>query len=178
MAVNGQLMAASPTDRLVERLSDPAVAAALDDLLQHADLLAVLVSGLDGLVRRGDVITDSVAGAVAELRTAAETAGAPFDGTDLGALAQSIGTLSGAVVGATPALTTLLTSRLTDPEAVTVISNLASALVEGKESVEAGAPVPHGPLALLRAMRDPDVARGIGFFLQVAKAFGRRLDEQ
>jgi hypothetical protein len=175
VAVNGQLATASPTDRLVDRLSEPGVAAALDDLLQHADLLAVLVSGLDGLVRRGDVITDSVGGAVAELRTAA--AGAPWQGTDLPALAQSIGTLSGAVVGATPALSTLLTSRLTDPEAVTVIANLASALVEGKESVEAGAPAPSGPLALLRAMRDPDVARGIGFFLQVAKAFGRRLGD-
>ena len=55
---------------------------------------------------------------------------------------------------------------------------LAAALVEGKEAVESGAPAPSGPLALLRAVRDPDVARGIGFFLQVAKAFGRGLDER
>jgi hypothetical protein len=163
----------SPVDGLRARLDDPQVAAALDDLLRHADLLATLVDGLDGLVRRGDVITDSVADAVGELRGAA-----PWAGTDLPELARSIGTLSGAVVGATPALNTLLTSHLTDPRAVEVISQLAAALVEGRDRVHDGEPAPTGVLALLRALRDPDVARGLGFFLQVAKAFGAQFGDR
>jgi hypothetical protein len=173
VVVNGQVVS-SPADRLRARLDDPQVAAALDDLLRHADLLATLVVGLDGMVRRSEVITDSVASAVGELREAA----GPWEGADLGGLARSLGTLSGAVVGATPALNTLLTSHLTDPRAVEVISQLAAALVAGRDRVAGGEPAPSGALALLRALRDPDVARGIGFFLQVAKAFGAQLGDR
>ena len=46
-SVNG----AGPADAVRERLDDPRVAEALTTLLDHADLLAVLVSGLDGFVR-------------------------------------------------------------------------------------------------------------------------------
>jgi hypothetical protein len=56
-----------PAQALAERLAEPRTAAAISTLLDHADLLALLVSGLDGLVSRGDTITDSLAYGLSEL---------------------------------------------------------------------------------------------------------------
>ena len=67
-SVNG----AGPADAVRERLDDPRVAEALTTLLDHADLLAVLVSGLDGFVRRGDDITANLTSAWGELSGSSE----------------------------------------------------------------------------------------------------------
>jgi hypothetical protein len=176
MTANGQAVAVTPADTVRDRLDDPQVAAALNTLLDHADVLAVLVSGLDGFVRRGDTITNTVSTAVAEFRGASAAGVIPggdaLKGVDLQALAASLGTLSGAVVGATPALNTLLSSKLTDPQTAEVLAQLGDALVDGKAGA---ANPPKGLYGLWKATKDPDVARGLGFLLAVAKSFGRRV---
>ena len=53
---------------LMARLEDPAVAASLVTLLDHADLLAVLVQGLDGFIARSEIIGNSLLDSVTELR--------------------------------------------------------------------------------------------------------------
>ena len=178
MTANGQAVAVTPADSVRDRLDDPQVAAALNTLLDHADVLAVLVSGLDGFVRRGDTITDTVSSAVAEF-LGASAAGIPgadaLKGVDLRSLAASLATLSGSVVGATPALTTLLSSGLTDPQAAQVLASLGDSLVDGKAGA---ANPPKGLYGLWKATKDPDVARGLGFLLAVAKSFGRRVGQQ
>lgn len=176
MTANGQAVAVTPADSVRDRLDDPKVADALNTLLDHADVLAVLVSGLDGFVRRGDTITNSVSSAVSEFRGASVAAGIPgaaaFKGVDLQSLAASLATLSGSVVGATPALNTLLTSSLTDPQTVQLLASVGDALVDGKAGA---ANPPKGLYGLYKATKDPDVARGLGFLLAVAKSFGRRV---
>ncbi len=178
MTANGQAVAVTPADSVRDRLDDPQVAAALNTLLDHADVLAVLVSGLDGFVRRGDTITNTVSTAVAEFR-GASAAGIPgadaLKGVDLQSLASSLATLSGSVVGATPALNTLLSSGLTDPQAAQVLASLGDSLVDGKAGA---ANPPKGLYGLWKATKDPDVARGLGFLLAVAKSFGRRVGQQ
>jgi hypothetical protein len=174
VVVNGQLVAASPADELLEQLDDPRVAGALKELLKHADLLAVLVVGLNGLVTRGDTIADSLAGAVGELRGVTDGS-KPWEGIDLAGLATSLATLSGSVIGATPALNSLLSSQLTDPQAVEVISQLAQALVEGKAEAAKAPAGPTGVFGLLRILKDEDVSRGLGYLVGVAKSFGRQL---
>lgn len=177
MTANGQAVAVTPADTVRDRLDDPQVAAALNTLLDHADVLAVLVSGLDGFVRRGDTITETVSAAVTEFR-GASAAGIPgadaLKGVDLQSLASSLATLSGSVVGATPALNTLLSSGLTDPQAAQVLASLGDALVDGKAGA---ANPPKGLYGLWKATKDPDVARGLGFLLAVAKSFGRRVGQ-
>ena len=177
MTANGQAVAVTPADSVRDRLDDPQVAAALNTLLDHADVLAVLVSGLDGFVRRGDTITDTVSSAVAEFR-GASAAGIPgadaLKGVDLQSLVSSLATLSGSVVGATPALNTLLSSGLTDPQAAQVLASLGDSLVDGKAGA---ANPPKGLYGLWKATKDPDVARGLGFLLAVAKSFGRRVGQ-
>jgi len=180
MTANGQAVAVSPGDRVRDRLDDPKVAEALNTLLDHADILAVLVTALDGFVRRGDVIADSLSATVTEIRGGALTGAASgaesLKGVDIQGLAASLGTLSSALVGATPALNTLLTSRLTDPQAAGVLAQLGDAIVEGKTAA-AVEPGPKGLLGLWKVSRDRDVARGLGFLIQVARSFGRRVGQ-
>lgn len=181
MTANGQAVAVSPADQIRERLDDPAVAASLNNLLDHADLLAVLVTGLDGFVRRGDAITESLASAVGEFKGASAAGVVPgaeaLKGVDLQGLAESLATLSGSLVTATPALKTLLSSPLTDPQAAQVLAQVGEALVEGRAAAIADPGGPKGIFGLWKVTKDPDVVRGLGFLIQVARAFGRRVGE-
>lgn len=182
MTSNGQALKPSPADQVRAKLDDPRVAESLNDLLEHADLLAVLVSGLDGLVRRSDTLGDNITSAIGEfkgLNGGANGSSIPgidsLKSVDLAGLAASFATLSNKVVGATPALNSLLESRLTDPQAVEVLAQLGAALVEAKTATARQPNGPKGLFGILKATKDPDVARGVGFLLQVAKAFGRQL---
>jgi hypothetical protein len=166
LAVNGQLVAQSPADELLERLDDPRVAASLTHILDHADMLAMLIVGLDGFIRRGDTIAEAIADGVNDLRGAA---GSGSSGADVQGL------LSG-VVGATPTLSALLNSRMmTDPRTASTLALLGEALVEGREEAANSPAGPTGVFGLLRALKDDDVSRGLGLLIQVAKALGRKL---
>lgn len=52
---------AEPVDAVMDRLNDPAIAAAMVTLLDNAEMLSTLVLGLAGFMKRGDTIPDSVA---------------------------------------------------------------------------------------------------------------------
>ena len=67
----------TPEEQLAEQLKDPAVVGSLLTLLDHADLLAVLVTGLDQLISRSEVIGDSVLGGIAELRASPNYGASP-----------------------------------------------------------------------------------------------------
>ncbi|OBH08479.1 DUF1641 domain-containing protein [Mycobacterium sp. E1747] len=185
MSANGQLVELSPADQLRGRLDDPAVAESLNNLLDHADLLAILLRGLDGFVRRGDEISETLASAVDELRAGASSANLPsFDGVaselrsvDLQALAASVSSLAAAIVTATPALNKILQSPLVDPQAVDVLAELSRALVEGKAAAAADPGGPKGLFGLWRVSKDKDINRGVGFLVQVARAFGKHLPQ-
>jgi hypothetical protein len=177
VTANGQLVAASPVDGVLSKLAEPGVAEALTDLLEHADLLAILVSGLDGLLRRSETIGNSVAEGIRDLREVTSAGSLPpgLNAAELTRLAGSLARLSPAVADAAPALDTLLRSELTDARAINVISAAARALVTGADRAAAGPPASMGVFALLRTLRDPDVSRGLAFLIQVAKAFGQQL---
>jgi hypothetical protein len=181
MTANGQALKPSPAEQVRAKLDDPRVAESLDILLEHADLLAVLVAGLDGLVRRSETVGDNLTSAIGEFKGLGGGSGQSIPGldslrsVDLAGLAASFATLSDKVVGATPALNSLLESRLTDPQAVAVLAQLGEALVEAKTATARQPNGPKGLFGILKATKDPDVARGVGFLLQVAKAFGRQL---
>src|SRR5690349_24824950 len=53
---------------VIARLSEPQTAAALNTLLDHADLLAISVVALDGLVGRSEVIGDALVSGFDALR--------------------------------------------------------------------------------------------------------------
>jgi hypothetical protein len=163
VTLNDQIVVTpSPAAALRSRLDEPEVAAALDNLLDHADLLALVTVALDGFLSRGDVIADTLAEAVGELRGANPTN--PLAGVDVKGLVAS-------AKDAAPTVQKLL-GQITEPRVVEVVTRLTTAVAEA-ESVPA--PAPTGALALLRALKDPETAAGLGFLLQVAKSFGRQL---
>lgn len=166
MALNDQLVApspaASPSAALKARLDEPQVAASLNSLLDHADLLAIVAVAIDGFLSRGDVIANTLAEAVGELRGA--SVDTPLAGIDVKGLV-------GSAKDAAPALQNLL-GQVSDPRVVVVFGQLTTAVAEAQT---VHAPAPTGALSLLRALKDPDTAAGLGFLLQVAKSFGRQL---
>lgn len=183
MTANGQALAVAPSDEIKARLDDPQVAASVNMLLQHADLLAVLLTGLDGLVRRSDTIGDSLTSAIGEFKgdfqgrslTDSIPGADALKNVDFAGLAASLATLSDKVIGAAPGINSLLASPLTNPQAAEVLGQLGQALIDGKAAAAKSPEGPKGVFALLKATRDRDVARGLGFLIQVARAFGKQL---
>jgi hypothetical protein len=70
---------------------------------------------------------------------------------------------------AVAALASLVESRLLEPSALAVVSQLAAALADP------GPARPVGMWGALKALRDPDVQRALGFLLAVARQFGKNL---
>ena len=57
-----------PGAQLVERLSEPETVETLNRLLDHLPAFTFMIESLDGFLNRGEVVLDSVAEGVAELR--------------------------------------------------------------------------------------------------------------
>ncbi len=153
---------------LLARLDDPATARALHSLLDNAELLAMLATMTDGVLRRGEVLTGNLADGLAELRTAAASAGVRMpDGTS--GLA-ALGPLAADVL---PGLRALAASDLVRPGTVSALDTMAGAVAEGL-APQAAAQRRPGLRGLAARLRDRDVARGLDTLLDVAAALGRR----
>jgi hypothetical protein len=159
---------------LAQRLAEPRTAAAVNTLLDHADLLALLVSGLDGLVSRSETITDSVADGISELRAVAEPA--RVNAAQLAATAKQLSALVPPLIDKLPVLEALLSSDLADPKVIELASMASRAVSTGAEQANRGGIKVTGVVGLVRALKDPDVSRALGFVLSIAKALGQELD--
>lgn len=158
-------------DRLVARLAEPRTAAALHTLLDNVELAAIIMSGLDGLARKGEVVGDTLAEVLHEVRAAGRATG-----MDIGTTSRQLATLIPALAEAAPTITRLVESPIVDPEPVAVLSEAASALVTGLKLAQTnGTQV--GLRGLMKATKDPDVQRGLGFLIEVAKVFGRDMSK-
>ncbi len=157
-------------DRLVDRLSQPQTASALHLLLDNAELLAVMVSGLDGLARKGEVIGDTLAEVLNEVRAAGKATG-----LDVRETSRQLSTLIPTLAEASPAINRILASPIVEPEPIAVLSEAAEALVKGLQAAQANQTKVVGIRGLLKVTKDPDVQRGLGFLVEVAKVFGRDL---
>jgi uncharacterized protein YjgD (DUF1641 family) len=159
-------------NRLLDRLNDPTVAASLNSLLDNIELLAVLVAGLDGLARKGEVIGDTIAEVLDQVRATSQSTG-----LDPLQAAQQLGTIIPTLAAASPAINRILESPIVEPEPIDVLSETALALVAGLKAAESGK-IRLGLMGLFRATRDKDVQRGLGFVVEVARVFGRDLDKR
>jgi hypothetical protein len=175
MSQNASLVMTDRVDTLRSRLDDPEVSEALGTILDHADLLALIVSGLDGFLSRGDVITDSLGEGIGELRAGGGTLPDP---AELGKLVTSLGSLTGTLGEAGPLLERVVGSDVTSQAAIDVVSLAARALVEGHATAQANQARVQGVRALLRLLKDDDLARGLGFVVEVGRALGRELDRE
>ena len=159
-------------ERLVERLAEPRPAAALPTLLDNLELLAVMANGLDGLARKGEVIGDTLGEVLHEVRAAGRATG-----LDVRTTSQQLATLIPTLAEASPAINRILESPIVEPEPIAVLSEAAEALVKGLQAAQQNQ-TKVGLRGLLRATKDEDVQRGLGFLIEVAKVFGRDLKNQ
>jgi len=156
-------------DRLVDRLSEPRVAASLNLLLDNIELLAVMVSGMDGLARKGEVIGDTLAEVLHEARAAGSATG-----LNLRETTSQLSTLIPTLAEASPAINRILESPILEPEPIAVLSEAAVSLVKGLQAAQAQNKKV-GLKGLYQATKDEDVQRGLGFIIEVAKEFGRHI---
>ncbi len=168
VAVLGQV-AQTPGDALAARLDDPQTAESLNQILDHVDLLAVVVTGLSGLVSRGDTITDSLSDGMREFAGLEQS----FDVAGLLAAAKQFSDAAPKLLEMLPMLERLLSSDIVDPQVIDLGSAVARAAVTGAQQSQ-GASV-RGVRALLRVLKDDDVSRAMGFVFSVAKALGQQL---
>jgi hypothetical protein len=160
---------AEPIDAVAERLNDPAVAASLVTLLDNAELLSTLVLGLSGFISRGEMIVDSLAEGLNDIRTV--SASRP-EGTPTLA---DLRTVTSELVEAAPALRQVLSSAMTQPATIDLLSMLSEAAVEGAEAARRNHTEVKGPFGALKAMKEPEVQRGLGLLIEISRALGRRL---
>jgi len=162
-------------EALVARLSDPQVAGALNSLLDHADLLAILVSGLDGFVARSEVIGDSLVSGLSEIRSAtSNTTGPALAEAKLepAALISAAISLLGVMPRAAPGLVQAFENNGGEHLAL-----LTAGLTNGRADFLADPVQIGGPLSLLRLLKDPDVNRALSYLATIARAVGRQLAE-
>jgi hypothetical protein len=162
----------SPPD-LHERLRDPRTAMALDHILDRLDALARVADA-------AALLSAQLPGGLAMLVDSAdEIAGRlTANGVDIekglahGAeAAVRFGTIMGP--DQVSSLEAVLGSGILDPAAIDLVGRIGMALAE----TAAARPQPVGTFGVLRALRDPDVQRTLGFLLGFAKTFGRALEK-
>jgi hypothetical protein len=160
---------AEPIDVVAERLNDPAVAASLVTLLDNAELLSTLVLGLSGFISRGEMIVDSLAEGLNDIRTvnASRPAGAPT--------LADLRTVTSELVEAAPALRQVLGSAMTQPSTIELLSLFSEAAVEGADNARRNHTEVKGAFGALKAMKEPEVQRGLGLLIEISRALGRRL---
>ena len=172
------------TDALTAKLDDPQTAAALLTLLDHVDLLAILVQGLSGMIERSETIGASIGDGIVELRQTF-AANPALQGRDVNpdeivssliARVVEHSALNDLVAAAeSGVIDRILGSGITDPAAVDQLSTLAAGLATGSERF-ATAPIEIGGMfSLLGLLKDPDINRSLSFFATVAKAVGQEL---
>lgn len=183
--MTGDVAVQPPTsiDTLKERLDDPQVAAALNNLLDHADLLAILVVGLDGFVGRTETIGEAIAEGLADIRGVAASNPA-LESVDPGELLSSAIALSTALPKLTPAVTRvveagliddLLDSGIVSAEMVDQIARLGRGLTAGAERARTDPIEIKGLFSLTKLLKDPDIRRAIVYGAAVAKSIGIEL---
>lgn len=156
-------------ERLLDRLNDPRTARSLNTLLDNVELLCVIVCGLDGLARKGEVIGDTLAEVLHEARAAGRATGLdPIE------TSRQLATIIPTLADASPAINRILESPILEPEPIEVLSETAVALVNGLKAAQAN-DTKVGIRGLMKATKDEDVQRGLGFLVEVARVFGRDL---
>ncbi len=156
---------------VIDRLGDPEVSESLLVLLDHADLLAVVVKSIDEFLRRADEIGETLGDAIGELRTVANASDGPLSGIDRDQLARTARALRSAAEQVGPAVETAVASGALSADTVSAVGRLGSALAAADASHRAGT-TPSSLRGLIGNLRDPEVRNGLGYLLAMAKSIG------
>ena len=183
---------------LTQQLRDPTTSQALDQILNKMELVAFTLNSLDSFLQRSDVVIDSVVKGVQEIRemapsdemnllvTLAETlpeltAMLPQLIESLPKLLALLPLLSGVIAQLQTILESeefaaLMESGVFAPQTVGIVGQAGGALVESYEANQA-TPQSVGMFGLVGALRDPDIQRALGFFIDFGRRFGQAMDK-
>lgn len=171
--------------KVLERLTEPTTLATLNQLLEKLPLIAFVLESLEGFIRRGETIADSLADAIGELKLKERD-------IDLGKLLPLFEALpkmtaagqqlldSNLMTDSLPKVieagVTMVDSGMLDENVVRTLGELGRRGVETYNEVTAKPVAPVGGLfATMKATKDPDVQKSLGFFFAFAKAFAKHL---
>lgn len=169
-------------------LSKPGTLGALNQLLGHAELIAYLVGALDGLLRRGDAMADSLReilrdigagtpGASASLLTLLETLHQQRDYVPR--LIAAVPQFTEIIEQVAPFVSSeefsaLLASGIFHSDTVTLLGRAGDAFVATYED-QRQADRRIGPIGALRALNDPDVQRVLALLIDFSRRFSKSL---
>ena len=170
---------------VLERLTDPQILETLNRLLDRLPLAAFLLESVEGFIARGETITDNLAEAFGELGLGSMD----IDTDQLTSLLASIPKLREAgeklldsklmdegLPTVIDAGVVMVESGMLDKDVVSMLGQLGRQSAETFREVTANPIEPIGGLfATLRATKDPDVQKTVGFFFAFAKAFAKHL---
>jgi hypothetical protein len=178
MTMTAAGVATTPQERLQARLADPATIDSLNRLLDRVDLMAFVLEAVDGFLRRGDTVVDSISDGVREVRQAAgfDAAGAML--AALPRLARSGAEI--AEVTTRPAFSSVLQSglleRLGDPRTLKLLETLFDKLDTAVFLLEAvdgflrrGDEIAESAASLVGDLRNTSVGVDLGEMRQVAE---------
>jgi uncharacterized protein YjgD (DUF1641 family) len=174
---NGTLqLQVSEIEKLQKRLNDPQVAAALNRILDNIDLLALSVTSLDGFLRRGDVIADSLGKAVNELKDTSPTVN--LNPSEIITSVLKFKKTADEIVAVLESdeFSTLKKSGIFDPRTVSIIGEAGNALQETYDSERTAQPKKLGIFGLLKTLRDPEVQWSLNFLIEFSKRFSRKIN--
>lgn len=171
--------------KVLERLTDPQTLATLNELLDKLPLVAFLLTSIDEFIRRGETIADSLAAAVGELKLNDQQ-------TELSKLPELLEKLPKLAEAGEKLLDSelmgdgflkvidagvgMVDSGMMDKDVVRTLGDLGRKSVETYHEVASREVAPIGGIfATMKATRDPDVQKSMGFFFAFAKAFAKHL---
>ena len=172
---SGDVQRRLASDLLADKLADPAAEAALCALIDQAGTLAFILQGVDELLARGDVIADSLASGVGELKLVTALDAARARSLRLADVTSNFAKLTVSLSESSPAIAELLDSGMFRSDVVQLLAKAADAAVEAKERASTGAPRVQGARSILKSLKDPEVQRGMTFIVELAAALGRRV---
>ncbi len=150
---------------LQEPLTDPETVNSLHTLIEHLPNLAQFVVAVDQLLRRGPEISDNLSDLFELFLRSGQ--GRDASGVTLRELASRLAEIAGS-----EQLKAILRSKALSPEAVGVVDEVASAMIEARDHVRRE-DIRVGAWGVLKAAGDPEVQRGLGFLIEIARNLGR-----
>ncbi len=172
--------------KVLERLTDPETLATVNLLLDKLPLVAFMLESLEGFISRGETVADNLSAAVGELKLGEHN----IDLAKLPALLEKLPKLTEAgeklldsdLMGdglpkVIEAGVSMVDSGMMDKDVVRTLGDLGRKSAETYNEVASKPVAPVGGLfATLKATKDPDVQKSVGFFFAFAKAFAKHLN--
>lgn len=172
--------------KVLERLTDPETLDAVNRVLDRLPLAVFLLESLEGFIERGDTIAENVNDAVQELRDGGQTAATSHvhqlirslpklrEAADRFLESELMGEGLGKVIDAGIAM---IDAGMLDHRVVQILGKLGRQAIEAYQDVASRPVEPIGGMwALMRATKDPDVQKTLGFLFAFLKRFAKNIN--